>query len=567
MDSLLLNPKKHIRYYPDERSNELMLKTIQFFESKGKRKLKADNQACAGYADFLDFQKKEKIFATLLTPTGYGGEDSRWDTWRNCEFNEILAFYGLGYWYTWQVSILGLGPIWQSENDALKRKAAQLLDNGEVFAFGLSERLHGADIYSTEMSLSTHLDGTYLANGEKYYIGNGNLAPMVSTFGKFQPSGEYVFFVADYRHKGYDLIRNVTNSQSYVANFALHDFPVTDADILSRGQAAWDAALNTVNIGKYNLGWGSIGICTHAFYEAIHHAAYRRLYGIPVTEFPHVKKMFTEAYARLVGMKLFTLRAADYMRIATMDDRRYLLYTPVVKMKVTTQGEQVINLLWDVIAAKGFEKDMYFEMATRDIRALPKLEGTVHVNIALIVKFMANYFFFPRTYPELSRQDAPHNDDFLFHQGPAKGLRKIQFHDYTTIFERHNVPNVRVFAEQVNSFKAMLAQATPSPEQVKDTDFLLTLGEAFTQVVYGQLILENVDIYSIEADLVDQIYDFMVRDLSNFALKLYSQPSTTKEQMEFCLKMIQRPDADPDRFNRVWSDQVYPLKDEYEMNP
>ena len=65
----------------------------------------------------------------------------------------------------------------------------------------------------------------------------------------------------------------------------------------------------------------------------------------------------------------------------------------------------------------------------------------------------------------------------------------------------------------------MLAQATPSPEQVKDTDFLLTLGEAFTQVVYGQLILENVEVYSIDDDLVDQIFDFMVRDLSGYALK------------------------------------------------
>jgi acyl-CoA dehydrogenase len=567
VETLLLNPKKHTRYYPDERSKEVMLKTIQFFESKGKKKLKVDDRECVWYSDFLDFQKKEKIFATLLTPAGYGAADCRWDTWRNCEFNEILAFYGLGYWYTWQVSILGLGPIWQSENEVLKRKAARFLDEGEVFAFGLSERQHGADIYATQMSLSSLPDGTYLANGEKYYIGNGNLAPMVSTFGKLMPSGENVFFVADYRNKGYDLIRNVTNSQSYVANFALKDYPITETDILSKGQAAWDAALNTVNIGKFNLGWGSIGICTHAFYEAIHHAAYRRLYGMAITDFPHVKMMFTEAYARLMAMKLFTLRAADYMRIATPDDRRYLLYNPVVKMKVTTQGEQVINLLWDVIAAKGFEKDMYFEMAARDIRALPKLEGTVHVNIALIVKFMANYFFFPKVYPETSRQDAAHHDDFLFHQGPAKGLSKIQFHDYSKVFEQHSVPNVKVFTEQVNSFKAMLAQATPSQEQVKDTDFLLTLGEAFTQVVYGQLILENVDTYSIEADLVDQIFDFMVRDLSGFALKLYSQPSTTREQMDFCVKMIRRPEVNSERFSHVWSDQVLPLKDEYEMTP
>jgi acyl-CoA dehydrogenase len=567
VNTLLLNPKKHNRYYPDEASRDVMLKTIRFFEKKGKHKLKADDRECVWYADFLEFQKNEKIFSTLLTPAGYGGTHCRWDSWRNCEFNEILAFYGLGYWYTWQVSILGLGPIWQSENEALKRKAAQLLDDGEVFAFGLSERQHGADIYSTEMSLTSQPDGAYLANGEKYYIGNGNLAPMVSTFGKLFPAGEYVFFVADYRQKGYDLIQNVTNSQSYVANFALCNYPITEADILSKGQAAWDAALNTVNIGKYNLGWGSIGICTHAFYEAIHHAANRRLYGMAVTDFPHVKRMFTEAYSRLIAMKLFTLRAADYMRIATLDDRRYLLYNPVVKMKVTTQGEQVINLLWDVIAARGFEKDMYFEMAVRDIRALPKLEGTVNVNIALIVKFMANYFFFHKDYPKIARQDEARNDDFLFHQGPAKGLSKILFHDYAPIFDRQSVLNVRIFKEQVDVLKMMLAQATPNPEQVKDTDFLLTLGEAFTQVVYGQLILENSEIYSIDASIIDQIFDFMIRDLSGFALKLYSQPSTTIEQMDFCQRMIRRPGVDQDRFDRVWLNEVLPLKDEYEMNP
>ena len=71
----------------------------------------------------------------------------------------------------------------------------------------------------------------------------------------------------------------------------------------------------------------------------------------------------------------------DYMRAATPEDRRYLLFDPITKMKVTTEGERVIDLLWDVIAARGFEADTYFEAAARDIRALPKLEGTVHVNM------------------------------------------------------------------------------------------------------------------------------------------------------------------------------------------
>jgi acyl-CoA dehydrogenase len=563
---ILLNPKAHARPYRDKRSQQIMRRTIGFFEDKGKAALKADDRERVWYADFLDFQRKEKLFSTLLTPGAYGGPDCRWDTWRNCEFNEILAFYGLHYWYTWQVSILGLGPIWMSANEGLKRRAARFLEEGAVFAFGLSERAHGADIYATEMALAPQADGTYLANGEKYYIGNGNIAPMVSTFGKMADTGEYVFFVADYRHRNYQLVGNVVNSQSYVADFCLRDYPVAESDILSRGQEAWDTALNTVNVGKYNLGWASIGICTHALYEAVRHAASRKLYGMHVTDFPHVKQMFTDAYARLVAMKLFALRASDYQRVASRQDRRYLLYNPVVKMKVTTQGEEVINLLWDVIAAKGFEKDTYFEMAARDIRALPKLEGTVHVNIALIVKFMANYFFRPAEYAEVGLRDEPQDDEFLFRQGPARGLGQIQFHDYAPILAGCDLPNVQLFREQSELFKALLARATPDEEQTRDVDYLLALGEIFTLVVYGQLILEAATLHRVGEEVIDQIFDVLVRDLSRFALQLYSKPSSSQEQMDYSLKMIRRPVKDEGRYGRVWQ-EAYALRDAYEMNP
>jgi acyl-CoA dehydrogenase len=565
---LLLNPHQPDRYYPDQQSRELMLKTIAFFEGKGLCKIKEDDLARTWYGDFLEFQKQEKLFATLLTPSAYGfAENCRWDTWRNCEFNEILGFYGLAYWYTWQVSILGLGPIWMSSNEALKRKAAGLLHEGHVFAFGLSERKHGADIYSTEMQLKPQPDGTYLADGEKYYIGNANRAPMVSTFGKFADSGEYVFFAADYRHKDYQLIRNVTASQNYVGQFKLQGYPITEADILSTGQEAWDTALNTVNVGKYNLGWASIGICTHAFYEAIQHAANRRLYNMAVTDFPHVRQMFTDAYARLVAMKLFSLRAADYLRSASSEDRRYLLYNPMVKMKVTTQGEEVINLLWDVIAAKGFERDTYFEMAARDIRALPKLEGTVHVNIALILKFMANYFFNPAEYTPVPRRDDPQDDVFLFQQGPARGLGSVRFHDYAASYDRYDLPNVHLFKKQISLFKELLAYATPSEAQQKDVDFLLALGEIFALVVYGQLILENAVIYNVNADLLDQIFDCLVRDFSRHALNLYSKPTSTQAQMNYSLCMLQKPVLDEERYKRVWERQVLVLKGVYAMNP
>ena len=266
---ILLHPHHLLRNYPDERSAEVMRKTVEFFESKGLQRIKADDQAAVWYQDFVDFLSRERIFATMCTPSEYGGDDTRWDTWRNSEFGEILGFYGLPYWYVWQVTVLGLGPIWMSDNEAVKERTAALLDDGAIFAFGLSEKEHGADLYSTDMTLTRTSEGEYVANGSKYYIGNGNDAAIVSTFAKTNDTGEYCFFATDSQHPSYRLVKNVMHSQNFVAEYALDDYPVTDSDILSRGEAAWNAALNTVNIGKYNLGWGSIGMCTHAFYEAI----------------------------------------------------------------------------------------------------------------------------------------------------------------------------------------------------------------------------------------------------------------------------------------------------------
>src|SRR4029077_15112181 len=117
-------------------------------------------------------------------------------------------------------------------------------------------------------------------------------------------------------------------------------------------------------------------------------------------------------------------------------------------------------------------------------------------------------------------RDEPVDDAFLFHQGPTRGLSRIRFHDYRLAFAGWDLPNVRVFAEQAETFKQMLASAAPSEAQAKDTDFLLAGGELFALVVYAQLILENAPLHGVECALVDQIFDFMVRDFSALALRL-----------------------------------------------
>ena len=150
----------------------------------------------------------------------------------------------------------------------------------------------------------------------------------------------------------------------------------------------------------------------------------------------------------------------------------------------------------------------------------------------------------------------------------TKGLGKTCFHDYSIAYDKVDLPNIQVFKKQIEVFKEFMVASMESMEaQSDDIDFLLNVGELFTLVAYGQLILENKDIYEIDDDLIDQIFDFMIRDFSKFALQIYSKTASTEAQQEICMRMIQKPVIDKERYNRVWETYVYAMKGQYEMNP
>jgi acyl-CoA dehydrogenase len=320
-----------------------------------------------------------------------------------------------------------------------------------------------------------------------------------------------------------------------------------------------------VNVGKFNLCSASIGMAEHAFYEAITHAQNRILYGNPVTEFTHVRTNFVDAYSRLIAMKLFSQRSVDYFRAASLDDRRYLLFNPIVKMKVTGQGEKVVALLHEVIAARGFEQETYFEMGIRDIGMLPKLEGTEHVNMALIIKFVKNYFFEPVDYPEIDQQYAARDDAYLFNQKTG-GLAGVRFPDYRIAYREVGSPNVQLFKSQVELFRKLLITAPPTREQVANIDYMLSAGELFTLAVYAQLILENARIHAVSSELLEQIFTLLVQDYSRAALQMVVGFNNSPEQEALYREMLKKPVVDAAGFEKIWQDEVYVLKDAYVIN-
>jgi acyl-CoA dehydrogenase len=144
----------------------------------------------------------------------------------------------------------------------------------------------------------------------------------------------------------------------------------------------------------------------------------------------------------------------------------------------------------------------------------------------------------------------------------------VQFHDYKPVFEASKqLPNVAIFIQQINLFKELLEKAGPDKAQDMDPSWSLPVGEMFSIVVYGQLILEQAKFDNVDADIINQIFDFMVRDVSRFALQIYGMHNTKEEQRAYCKEiMLIKSQGDDAQYDRVWQKYVNVLNGEYAMS-
>jgi len=122
--------------------------------------------------------------------------------------------------------------------------------------------------------------------------------------------------------------------------------------------------------------------------------------------------------------------------------------------------------------------------------------------------------------------------------------------------------------EQIKAYKEYLMVSGQNlMKQMRDFDYLLAVGELFTMVAYGQLIIESAKIEGISDEVMNQMFDMFVRDFTAFAVDLYGKPLNTDEQIEKIQKMIKRPVVNQAEFEKVLNEEVFSLVDEYIQNP
>ena len=519
----------------EKNSPEHLLRS--FFETKKVEDLRLEDKNEDFYDDFVFFLEKTKLYSLLLSPKNHRKDGGCFDIHSISRFMEYFAFHSPSHAYSLQVSFLGIFPFLMSANEEIKKKAIESLQNGKLFAFGLSEKEHGSDLYSSETRITTDTGGDRIVNGRKYYIGNANCAEMISILAVNEKK-EFTFFALWPKESKSFLalkkIRTLGVKTAFVGAFQIQKLKLVEKDIISEGKSAWNAIFGTVNLGKFFLGLGSIGICEHAFTETLHHVRKRTLFEKPVLEMPHIQKSLCQAYVKLLSMKLFAYRAADYLSLASESDRRYLLTNSVQKAKVSTQGVQVMQALSECMGAKGFESSTHFESALRDIALIPSLEGSTHINYGIIASFARNYFFNNKKIKAPSKIYAPIENEFLFN-AKTGGIKDVYFPKYEKSFQKlNNVKTTAIFLNQVSAFRSFLKLTfliekasslfrKKSKMKMEAAEYIFHLGKIVSTIVYAQLIAEAIDHEKIENEISELIFESLSHDLNGLLSQLPSQ--------------------------------------------
>jgi acyl-CoA dehydrogenase len=509
---------------------------VAFFRDKGLEALKQEDGEEGWYQDWADYQAEHKIYASVLSPERYSSLGHRFDLLRLTRFLEAFTYFSPAHAYSLHVSFLGLFPILRSLNEPLKKEAVARLEGGGLFAFAVSEKAHGSDLLANEFTLRPGGPAGLLADGTKYYIGNANAACMMSVLAKkgdesggTKKRSPFVFFALRPPEapafQNVRKIRTLGIRTAFVGEFEVKAHPLPPSDIISEGREAWNTVFGTVDFGKFFLGFGAVGICEHAFAEAIAHLRRRSLYGRPVAEMPHLRAATAIAFGRLVAMKLYAYRALDYLQISCDGDRRYLLFNAVQKAKVSTEGVKVMGLLSECVGARGFEAETYFELALRDAQLIPGLEGSTHINFGVAVQFLDAYFARPACEvpvpPSLALQQTGPGENPYWLAARDRNPKTVRFAAALQAYRPlRAVPNVRSFVKQVKAFRLFAAGGLSSLCPATDAGLLIGVGKCLSAIVYAQLVAENCLEAKIEPALVTVLFHGLIEDLGAESLKL-----------------------------------------------
>lgn len=314
--------------------------------------------------------------------------------------------------------------IYEFADEDQKKRYIPRVCQGETMSMDLTEPDAGSDLQSVMLKATQKEDGTWVLNGVKRFITNGDsdihLVLARSEEGTKDGRG-LSMFIYDKRNGGVT-VRRIENKMgikgSPTCELVYKNAPAELCGSRRMGLIKYVMAL--MNGARLGIAAQSVGVSELAWREALQYAKDRRQFGKAIIEFPAVAEMLSVMKAKLDASRSLLYECARYVdlykvyediareRKLTPEERAEMkeytrladALTPIAKGLGSEYCNQNAYDCIQIHGGSGFMKDYACERVYRDARITSIYEGTTQLQVVAAIRHVTtgNYLAMIREY-------------------------------------------------------------------------------------------------------------------------------------------------------------------------
>ncbi|MBQ7941571.1 MAG: acyl-CoA dehydrogenase family protein [Muribaculaceae bacterium] len=376
--------------------------------------------------------------------------------------------------------------IYEFADEDQKQRYITRVCAGETMSMDLTEPDAGSDLQSVMLKATPQEDGTWLLNGVKRFITNGDsdihLVLARSEEGTKDGRG-LSMFIYDKRNGGVT-VRRIENKMGIKGSPTCElVYKNAKAELCgSRRLGLIKYVMALMNGARLGIAAQSVGVSEIAYREALSYAKDRRQFGKAIIEFPAVAEILSTMKAKLDASRSLLYATARFVdmykiyediakeRTLTPEERAEMKYyskladacTPMVKGMGSEFCNQNAYDCIQIHGGSGFMKDYACERIYRDARITSIYEGTTQLQVVAAIRHVTT-----GTY--------------------SKFIQELDAAEYAE--------NLKPLQSKLQAMTAVYEAALAKVGEVKDTaftDFMARrLVEMAGHVVMGYLLLED----------------------------------------------------------------------------
>lgn len=260
----------------------------------------------------------------------------------------------------------------------------QLASGAKIGAFALSEPNIGSNAGYIETTAVP--DGDVLVvNGRKKWITFGQLADIFLLFAR--QDGKAIALLVEKDTPGltiHPICGMIGTRGTMLAELELNDCQVPVENMLAGvGFGIMAVAMSALDIGRYSVAWGSVGIGQACLEASLAYTQTREQFGQPLKNFQLIQQMITNMVTHVRAARLLCLQAGFALEQQTAQATNDIL---IAKYYASKTAMEIASDAVQIHGANGCSSDYPVQRYLRDAKVMEIIEGSHQMQQIMIAK-------------------------------------------------------------------------------------------------------------------------------------------------------------------------------------